>query len=150
MIVDYGDVKVYSGSHIKEICQYLLDKKMYVRGWSLKSYLMQVIQLDKRIITRVAIKYEDGNPVGLATRGVQGGYKNFMMCYVRETHRNNKIGSKLVNLLKVDGENHWAYTGYTGSVLFWESLGVVPHTNYRSRSEIKFLDLSKIKVKKNG
>ncbi|ATI17763.1 hypothetical protein [Aeromonas phage AS-yj] len=141
MIVDYGDVKVYSGSHIKEICQYLLDKKMYVEGWSLKPYLVQVIEFEKRFITKVAIKYKDGNPVGLATRGIMSGYKNFMMCYVKDEFRNSGVGSELVNRLKVDGESHWAYTGYSYSVLFWESLGVVPHTQHRSCCGDKFTSI---------
>ncbi|QAY01378.1 hypothetical protein ZPAH1_orf00364 [Aeromonas phage ZPAH1] len=131
MIVNYGDVKVYTGPHVKDICQYLLDNKMYVDGWSLKGFFNRVIKRSERIITKVAVKYIDGVPVGLATRGIMNGYTNFVMCYVKEEHRGAKIGSELVNLIKVGDKKYWAYTGYSWSQLFWESVGVVSYSKIR-------------------
>jgi GNAT superfamily N-acetyltransferase len=112
-------IHIYLPDSTHRAADIALKNRLYVSGWQL-SYILKDIRSghQHQIGSKVAIYYEDKEPVGVA---VITKYCSVQV-FVRQSERRKGIGSALVKALS-GGQRCYAQQGIHGSEQFWYKNG---------------------------
>lgn len=111
------DIVCFKGEDIKIAVSIALQNRLYVSGWSLSGYLVDIKKGKRHADSRVAIAYDSGKPVGVCLQFSHG----LTMCFTKKSHRRQGVGSKLTKCFK--SKNSYGTWGLNESEKFWKSVG---------------------------
>ena len=105
----------------KEKAEIAIKNRLFVAGWLLNEKLHEI--KNGQIAANVNLHYEDNIPVAVAIEIIEEDYYDYKtMVFVRKSHRNKGIGSKLIKDLN-PSKNGYVGKGIGTSINFWVKHG---------------------------
>lgn len=110
------NIVCFKGEDCKIAASIALQNRLYVSGWALSGYLVD-IKKGKRLNTRIALAYEESKPVGVCLQMSYG----LTMCFTKKAHRRQGIGKQLAKCFK--SKVSYGTWGLDESECFWKNVG---------------------------
>lgn len=110
------NIVCFKGEDCKIAADIALKNRLYVSGWSLSGYLIDV-RKGRKTDTRIALAYKDNKPVGVSLQMSYG----LTMCFTKKAYRRQGIGRQLTKCFK--NKSSYGTWGLDGAEYFWKNVG---------------------------
>lgn len=112
-------ISYFEGEQCKLGAAIALKNRLYVSGWSLSGYLVDIKKGKAHLDSKMAIVYEDGKAVGVSLQLRNG----LTQCFTKKSFRRQGVGRMLTEPFR--SEKSYGTWGLDEAEYFWKAVGYV-------------------------